>query len=82
MLLADPTDEISIGDWAIRIGMRERSRSGLLLHEIGMSFGRWRRQLHVILSPPRLTKGESVQTVALELASGFIYRKAVGKPPA
>ncbi|SYZ55588.1 AraC family transcriptional regulator [Xanthomonas arboricola pv. juglandis] len=53
-----------------------------------MSFGRWRRQLHVILALQRLTKGESVQTVALELgyenASGFVtmFRKAVGKPPA
>ncbi|HHL4077817.1 AraC family transcriptional regulator [Burkholderia sola] len=88
MLLADPTDKTSKGDWATRIGMSERSMSRLLLHEIGMSFGRWRRQLHVILALQRLTIGESVQTVALELgyenASGFItmFRKAVGKPPA
>jgi len=88
MLLADPQDKISKGDWAIRIGMSERSMSRLLLQEIGMSFGRWRRQLHVILALQRLTKGESVQTVALELgyenASGFItmFRKAVGMPPA
>jgi len=88
MLLADPIDKASKGDWATRIGMSERSMSRLLLHEIGMSFGRWRRQLHVILALQRLTIGESVQTVALELgyenASGFItmFRKAVGKPPA
>lgn len=88
MMLTDPTDKTSKADWAIRIGMSERSMSRLLLHEIGMSFGRWRRQLHVILALQRLTKGESVQTVALELgyenASGFVtmFRKAVGKPPA
>lgn len=88
MMLADPTDKTSKGDWATRIGMSERSMSRLLLHEIGMSFGRWRRQLHVILALQRLTKGHSVQTVALELgyenASGFVtmFRKAVGKPPA
>lgn len=88
MLLADPTDKTSKADWAVRIGMSERSMSRLLLHEIGMSFSRWRRQLHVILALQRLTKGESVQTVALDLgyenASGFItmFRKAVGKPPA
>ncbi len=87
MLLADPTDKSSLGEWAHRIGMSERSMSRLLLQEIGMSFGRWRRQLHVILSLQRLTKGESVQTVALELgyenASGFVtmFRKALGKPP-
>ncbi|MEM0674962.1 helix-turn-helix transcriptional regulator [Dickeya oryzae] len=88
MLLADPTDKSSLGEWANRIGMSERSMSRLLVHEIGMSFGRWRRQLHVILSLQRLSRGESVQTVALELgyenASGFVtmFRKAVGKPPA
>ena len=88
MMLADPTDKTSKADWAIRIGVSERSMSRLLLHEIGMSFGRWRRQLHVILALQRLTKGDSVQTVALELgyenASGFVtmFRKAVGKPPA
>jgi AraC-like DNA-binding protein len=68
--------------------MSERNMSRLLLQEIGLSFGRWRRQLHVILSLQRLTRGDSVQTVALELgyenASGFVtmFRKAVGKPPA
>ncbi|KFE51738.1 AraC family transcriptional regulator [Pseudomonas syringae] len=88
MMLADPTDRTSKADWAVRIGMSERSMSRLLLHEVGMSFGRWRRQLLVILALQRLTKGESVQTVALELgyenASGFVtmFRKAVGKPPA
>ncbi|HZF85217.1 MAG TPA: helix-turn-helix transcriptional regulator [Burkholderiaceae bacterium] len=88
MMIADPTDKTSKADWAPRIGMSERSMSRMLLREIGMSFGRWRRQLHVILALQRLTKGESVQTVALELgyenASGFVtmFRKAVGKPPA
>lgn len=88
MMLADPTDKTSKTDWATRVGMSERSMSRLLQHEIGMSFGRWRRQLHVILALQRLTKGESVQTVALDLgyenASGFVtmFRKAVGKPPA
>jgi AraC-like DNA-binding protein len=88
MILAAPADKTSKTAWATRIGMSERSMSRLLLEEIGMSFGRWRRQLHVILALQRLTKGESVQTVALELgyenASGFVtmFRKAVGKPPA
>ncbi|MDC0687325.1 MULTISPECIES: AraC family transcriptional regulator [unclassified Pseudomonas] len=87
-LLADPASTAPIGEWARRIGMSERSMSRLLLQEVGMSFGRWRRQLHVILSLQRLAKGESVQAVALALgyesASGFVtmFRKAMGKPPA
>ncbi|MBP1315604.1 AraC family transcriptional regulator [Herbaspirillum huttiense] len=88
LLLADPTDKTSKAAWAHHIGMSERSMSRLLQQQVGMSFGRWRRQLHVILALQRLTKGDSVQTVALELgyenASGFItmFRKAAGKSPA
>ncbi|PXW23325.1 AraC family transcriptional regulator [Paraburkholderia caballeronis] len=87
-LLADPADKSTSGEWASHIGMSERSMSRLLLQELGMSFGHWRRQMHVILALQRLTKGDSVQTVALDLgyesASGFVtmFRKAVGKPPA
>ena len=88
MLLTDPSEKTSMSAWASRIGMSERSLSRLLIEELGVSFGRWRRQLHVILALQRMTQGDSVQTVALELgyenASGFVtmFRKAVGKPPA
>lgn len=88
MLVANPGDKASKSDWALRIGVSERSMSRLLLQEVGMGFGDWRRQLHVILALQRLTRGQSVQTVALDLgyenASGFVtmFRKAVGKPPA
>jgi AraC-like DNA-binding protein len=88
MLLTNPSVNSSMGDWATRIGMSERNMSRILLREIGMSFGRWRRQLHVVLALQRLTTGESVQAVAFDLgyenASGFItmFRKTIGKPPA
>lgn len=68
--------------------MSERSLNRTLQQQMGMSFGHWRRQLHVMLALQRLTKGDSVQKVALDLgyesASGFVtmFRKAVGKPPA
>lgn len=87
LLLADPSDKTSKSVWATRIGMSERSMSRLLQNEVGMGFGRWRRQLHIILALQRLVQGESVQTVALDLgygsASGFVtmFRKAMGKPP-
>lgn len=88
LLLGAPSDKSSKTDWASRIGMSERSMSRVLQSEIGMGFGQWRRQLHVILALQLLTKGESVQAVAFALgyenASGFVtmFRKAVGKPPA
>ncbi|VEA62338.1 HTH-type transcriptional repressor of iron proteins A [Serratia plymuthica] len=87
-LLANPADKATLNQWAQRIGMSERSLNRTLQQQMGMSFGHWRRQLHVMLALQRLTKGDSVQRVALDLgyesASGFVtmFRKAVGKPPA
>ena len=87
LLLANPTDRATLAEWAARVALSERSLSRILMEEIGMSFGRWRRQLHVILAIRRLTAGESVQTVAFDLgyesASSFVtmFRKVLGKPP-
>lgn len=87
-LLANPADKATLSQWAQRIGMSERTLNRTLQQQMGMSFGHWRRQLHVMLALQRLTKGETVQRVALDLgyesASGFVtmFRKAVGKPPA
>lgn len=88
LLLAQPADKSTLAVWACRIGMSERSMTRQALQEIGMSVGRWRRQLHVIVALQRLAQGHSVKAVALELGyentSGFVtmFRKAVGKPPA
>jgi len=88
LLLAQPADKSTLAEWAGRIGMSERSMTRQSLQEMGMSVGRWRRQLHVILALQRLAQGHSVKAVALELGyentSGFVtmFRKAVGKPPA
>ena len=88
LLLAQPADKSTLAEWASRIGMSERSMTRQSLEEMGMSVGRWRRQLHVILALQRLAIGHSVKAVALELGyentSGFVtmFRKAAGKPPA
>lgn len=87
LLMAAPADRATLGEWASRIGLSERSLSRLLAEELGMSFGRWRRQLHVVLALRQLSAGQSVQTVAADLgyesASSFVtmFRKMVGKPP-
>jgi AraC-like DNA-binding protein len=67
--------------------MSERSLARLIKAETGMSFGRWRQQLHVIVALQRLSAGMAVQRVAMDLGyesvSAFItmFRKAMGKPP-
>lgn len=56
-LLADPADKATLSQWAQRIGMSERTLNRTLQQQMGMSFGHWRRQLHVMLALQRLTKG-------------------------
>lgn len=88
LLLKHPADRATLAQWAARIGLSERTLSRSLLVETGMSFGRWRRQMHVVLALQRLGDGETVQNVAIDLgyesASSFVtmFRKTLGKPPA
>lgn len=87
-MIADPSDRATIDDWGRRMAIAPRTLTRILQRETGMSFGRWRQQLHILIALQRLAQGASVQTVALDLgyegASAFVtmFRKALGKPPA
>lgn len=87
-ITAHPADGATTTTWAKRIGMGERTLNRLLVQETGLSFGRWRQQLHIILALQRLSRGASVQSVASELgyesASSFVtmFRKSLGTSPA
>ena len=88
VLYANPSDRATTGEWSHRLGMSERALFRLILKQTGMSFGRWRQQLQIILALERLAKGDAVQTIAIDLgyesASAFIsmFKKAMGQPPA
>ena len=83
----DPADRATTEAWARRVAMSERSLCRQMIEEVGMSFGRWRRQLHVIIAVQRLADGLSVEAVASDLgyesASSFVvmFRKIMGVPP-
>lgn len=87
-IMANPSDRATIDDWGQRIAVAPRTLTRILQRETGMSFGRWRQQLHILIALQRLDQGASVQAVALDLgyegASAFVtmFRKALGKPPA
>jgi AraC-like DNA-binding protein len=87
-MTADPSDRATVHEWAKRIGVSERTLSRLVHQVTGMSFGRWRQQLHIILALQWLSQGASVQSVANDLgyesASSFVvmFRKALGTSPA
>ncbi|AGA31500.1 AraC family transcriptional regulator [Singulisphaera acidiphila] len=87
-MAANPSDRASVQEWAERIEVSERTLSRLVLQETGMSFGRWRQQLHISLALQWLSQGKPVQSVATDLgyesASSFVFmfRKVLGSSPA
>lgn len=86
-IMNDPADRATMRTWARRVGSSERTLARLLVRETGMSFGRWRQQLHLMLAVKWLGTGSSVQRVANDLgyesAGGFVtmFRKALGTSP-
>jgi AraC-like DNA-binding protein len=86
-IMANPTDPGSIDAWATRLDLSPRTLSRLVARETGMSFGLWRRQLHLLLALQWMAKGATVQDVAdglgYENASNFVvmFRKALGDTP-
>lgn len=87
-LTSEPSDRSTLSNWAKRLAMSERSLARLLIRETGLTFGRWRQQLHLIVALRELASGESVQNVATELGyesvNAFItmFKKALGTTPA
>ncbi len=87
-IAANPSDRATVDEWGKRIGVSERTLSRLVLRETGLSFGRWRQQIHIILALQWLSQGASVQSVAIDLGyespSSFVvmFRKALGASPA
>ncbi len=86
-LMADPSDRSTVAEWGARMAMSERTLARCVLKETGLTFGRWRQQLLLIVALQRLSLGASVQAVAEELGyesvSAFItmFKASLGKPP-
>jgi AraC-like DNA-binding protein/mannose-6-phosphate isomerase-like protein (cupin superfamily) len=86
-LAANPAGDATLGDWSRRLGVGERTLNRLLVRETGLSFGRFRQQLHITLALQSLSRGASVQSVATELgyesSSSFVtmFKKALGTSP-
>ncbi len=87
-LAEDPADRSTLAEWANRVALSESSLARLLVRETGLTFGRWRQQLHLIVALRELASGASVQQVSAHLGyesvTAFItmFKKALGKPPA
>ncbi|MFP3802688.1 helix-turn-helix domain-containing protein, partial [Paraburkholderia sp. SIMBA_027] len=59
-LVDDPAVRFTIEEWGARVGASNRTLTRLFLKETGMSFVRWRQQLHIGLALQRLASGQSV----------------------
>lgn len=87
-LLDAPADRRTAQQWAAWLAVSERTLTRLVLHETGMTFGRWRQQLQIIVALRWLYSGVQVQRVADDLGyesvSAFItmFKKALGASPA
>lgn len=86
-LFADPGDRTTLHEWANRLATSERTLARLVERTTGLSFGRWRQQLHLMIALSHLAEGVSVQRVAgilgYDSVNAFItmFKKALGKTP-
>ncbi|MGM4894238.1 AraC family transcriptional regulator [Tardiphaga sp. 839_C3_N1_4] len=87
LMMAAPAERSSLEGWAKRAGLSERTLVRLIGRETGMSFGRWRQQLGVMLAVQWLAGGASIQQVAADLGyesvPSFVtmFRKTLGTSP-
>ena len=87
LLLASPSDERGIDELAQYSGASARTLSRLFKAETGMNFIEWRHKLRLLQAIDRLSQGQSVTQVALDLGyqsvSAFIamFRRRVGVTP-
>ncbi|WP_319025385.1 AraC family transcriptional regulator [Rhizobium terrae] len=87
-MIENPGVRFTIDEWGARVGASNRTLSRLFQRETGMSFVRWRQQLHVGLALQRLAQGDLVTNIAGDLGyesvSAFIsmFRRMLGTTPA
>ncbi|WP_375786967.1 helix-turn-helix transcriptional regulator [Bradyrhizobium sp. Pha-3] len=87
-MIENPAQRFTIDEWGTRVGASNRTLSRLFQRETGLSFLRWRQQLHVGLALQRLAQGHLVTTIAGDLGyesvSAFIamFRRMLGTTPA
>lgn len=86
-LSAHPEDRGTITEWAKRLALGERTLTRLIASETGLSFGKWRQQLQLLIAVRELAAGAPVQRVSeglgYESVTAFItmFKKALGRSP-
>lgn len=82
-----PDNRKTLTQWATELAIGERTLARLIKKETGMSFGKWRNQMHIIIALQKLEQKYSVQQISDSLGydsvSAFItmFKKALGLSP-
>ncbi|MCF1467577.1 AraC family transcriptional regulator [Agrobacterium vitis] len=85
--LKTPAARSEIDDWAMRLGISRRSFTRFFRAETGVSFATWRQQACLFAALPRLTAGDAVTTVAMDVgyesiaAFTTMFRRMLGSSP-
>lgn len=86
-LLKNPGDTRDLNAWGHVAGASPRTLARLFTSETGLTFGTWKKKLHLQQTIDRLSTGESVTCIAFDLGyqslSAFIemFRKSLGVSP-
>ncbi|MGA7586794.1 MAG: helix-turn-helix transcriptional regulator [Rouxiella badensis] len=87
LLQQDPGNNYSLEQVAERSGCSPRTLARLFLAETGMTFTRWRDRLRVVSAVDRLSRGQNITQVALELgyqspnSFSTMFTRLLGEPP-
>lgn len=85
--LAAPTAHTDIDEWAASGGMSRRTFTRTFRNETGLSLSAWRQQACLVSALPRLSAGEPVTSVALDLgyesvpAFTTMFKRVLGAAP-
>jgi AraC-like DNA-binding protein len=85
--IESPSPHATIEQWSTELGLGRRAFTRLFRRETRMSFAQWRRQVCLLVALPRLSGGESVTRIALDLgydspaAFATMFKRLLGIPP-
>lgn len=86
-LIADPASELTLADWAARVGASPRTLARLFEQELGTRFTEWRQRMRLAHAAPLIARGYPLSRVADELgyasqsAFSAMFRRSFGQTP-
>lgn len=86
-IIADPSDNRTIDDWACDVGMSRRTLTRRFREETGLSFSIWRQRARLQEAITRLEQGQPITTIAFDIgyespgSFSTIFRQTFGTTP-